>query len=54
MFSIYCKKKFTVEAVEVIDYNDKHTFYPKLEVNEFTVDIDYLNRISGTNLIVKK
>lgn len=49
MFSTYCKDKFTVEGVEVIDLTGSSSIYPKLEFNTFSVKIDYLNRISGTN-----
>ncbi len=49
MFSTYCKERFTVEGVEVIDYNGNSSIYPKLEFNKFKVNIPYLNRISGTN-----
>ena len=43
MFSTYCKDRFTVEGVEVIDYKGNSTIYPKLEFNTFKVDIPYLN-----------
>lgn len=51
MFSTYCKDRFTVEGVEVIDYKGNSKIYPKLEFNTFKVDIPYLNRISGTNTL---
>ena len=48
MFSIYCKEQFTIEGVEVVNLKNT-SVYPVLEENKFKVNIDYLNRISGTN-----
>lgn len=49
MFSCYCKDKFSIELVEIINNNGSE-FYPKLEYNEFIADVNYLSSLSGTNL----
>ena len=51
MFSVYCQDKFTIEPVEVIDYNHNHTVYPKLNSTTFETDIKYLTQLSGTGIL---
>lgn len=48
MFSVYCEKQYTVEQVEVIDYNGNKAFYPDLSFGEFKTKIPYLTEIAGT------
>ena len=48
MFSGYCKKRFTAEAVEVVAPSGKVTLTPNLDPVECRADKDYVNRILGT------
>ncbi|TGZ55489.1 hypothetical protein CRM22_010398 [Opisthorchis felineus] len=48
MFSEYCDPQFTVEPVEVIQYDGSHHLFPRLDYRDEVVSIDYINRILGT------
>ena len=48
MFSVYCKNPFTVEEINVINYETKSSkIYPDLTPRKFKVDINYLKTITG-------
>jgi phenylalanyl-tRNA synthetase beta chain len=53
MFSVYCSEPFTVEEVSVVNSNGEKVIYPNLEVKTFNTDIEYLNRIAGTDLKIE-
>ena len=46
-FSVYCKDKYTVEPVEVIDLTGEKIVYPKLDYVEFVADVDYMRNLVG-------
>jgi phenylalanyl-tRNA synthetase beta chain len=50
MFSVYCKKQFTVEQVNVISATGKTINYPNLTPRNFTTNLKYLNKTAGTDL----
>ena len=48
MFSCYCKNPFTVEEINVINYETKEgKIYPDLTPRKFKVDVNYLKTITG-------
>jgi phenylalanyl-tRNA synthetase beta chain len=48
MFSCYCKNPFTVEEINVINYEtNEGKIYPDLTPRKFKVDINYLKTITG-------
>ena len=48
MFSCYCKNPFTVEEINVINYEtNEGKIYPNLTPRKFKVDINYLKTITG-------
>ena len=48
MLSVYCKNPFTVEEINVINYETKESKkYPNLTPRKFKVDINYLKTIIG-------
>ena len=48
MFSCYCKNPFTVEEINVINYEtNEGNIYPNLTPRKFKVDINYLKTITG-------
>lgn len=51
MFSVYSSTKFTVEPVEVIDYNGNHTIYPNLQDTYFETTSTYLTKLAGTGAL---
>jgi phenylalanyl-tRNA synthetase beta chain len=53
MFSVYCIDKFTVEEVVIVNPNGDKVVYPNLQFKTFNTDIEYLNRIAGTDLKIE-
>lgn len=53
MFSVYCADPFTVEEVLVSNSNGDNVIYPDLQSRTFHTDIEYLNRIAGTDLKIE-
>ena len=48
MFSCYCKNPFTVEEINVINYEtNEGKIYPDLNPRKFKVDVNYLKTITG-------
>ena len=48
MFSCYCKNPFTVEEINVINYEtNEGKIYPDLTPRKFKVDVNYLKTITG-------
>ena len=48
MFSCYCKNPFTVEEINVINYEtNEGKIYPNLTPRKFKVDVNYLKTITG-------
>ena len=48
MFSCYCKNPFTVEEINVINYEtNEGKIYPNLTPRKFKVDVNYLKKITG-------
>ena len=48
MFSCYCKNPFTVEEINVINYEtNEGKIYPDLAPRKFKVDVNYLKTITG-------
>jgi len=53
MFSCYCKNPFTVEEINVINYEtNEGKIYPNLTPRKFKVDINYLKTITGIHDIL--
>lgn len=50
MFSVYCDEPFTVEEVLVSNSTGEKLVYPDLKLKTFETNIDYLNKIAGTDL----
>ncbi|KAJ3030500.1 UNVERIFIED_CONTAM: hypothetical protein HDU68_008788 [Siphonaria sp. JEL0065] len=50
MFSEYCKEKFTVEQVEVVQTDGKSVLYPDLSFREIKTTAPYINKLIGTEL----
>lgn len=50
LFSQYCKKKFTVEPVEVEQTDGTVTEYPELKYRHEKVDVENINKKIGLNL----
>ena len=53
MFSCYCKNPFTVEEINVINYEtNEGKIYPDLTPRKFKVDVNYLKTITGIHDIL--
>eukprot|EP00163_Fabomonas_tropica_P008784 TRINITY_DN1853_c0_g1_i1.p1 TRINITY_DN1853_c0_g1~~TRINITY_DN1853_c0_g1_i1.p1 ORF type:complete len:562 (+),score=209.29 TRINITY_DN1853_c0_g1_i1:288-1973(+) len=50
LFSTYCKEKFTVERVKVVQADGTSIITPDLSSRDVTVDVDYINRGIGINI----
>ncbi|XP_058067628.1 phenylalanine--tRNA ligase beta subunit, cytoplasmic [Magnolia sinica] len=50
MFSVYCRRKFEVEPVEVVYANDKSYIYPDLSVFHMDVPLSYITHSIGVAL----
>ncbi|KAJ3345073.1 hypothetical protein HDU83_004440 [Entophlyctis luteolus] len=50
MFSEYCKEKFTVEPVEVVQTDGTSTLYPDLSLRKFETTETYINKLIGTSI----
>ncbi|KAK6921108.1 tRNA synthetase, B5-domain [Dillenia turbinata] len=50
MFSLYCKRKFEVEPVEVVYSDGKSEVYPDLSVYKMEVPLAYISGYIGTSL----
>ncbi|KAI8619954.1 hypothetical protein BC830DRAFT_1078205, partial [Chytriomyces sp. MP71] len=49
-FSEYCKEKFTVEPVEVVQTDGESVLYPDLSLRTFETDSNYINKLVGIEL----
>lgn len=49
-FAQYCEKAYTVEQVKVVQPNGEHMMYPRLLTQEFTVGLNYTNKLLGLNI----
>jgi phenylalanyl-tRNA synthetase beta chain len=54
MFSIYCQKPFTVEAVEIHNQSKERLITPNINQRVFETNINYLNKLASTNLQVNE
>ncbi|KAJ3084245.1 phenylalanyl-tRNA synthetase [Rhizoclosmatium globosum] len=50
MFSEYCKEKFTVEPVEVVQTDGKSVMYPDLSMRHMETSAPYINKLIGTDI----
>ena len=53
MFSEYCEKPFTVEAVEISQSNGEKLMTPNLNLKTFKTNRTYLNKLASTKLDIK-
>ncbi len=54
MFSIYCQKPFTVEAVEIQNQSNERFITPNINQRVFETNINYLNKLASTKLQVNE
>lgn len=54
MFSVYCKQKFEVEPVEVVNSDGKSNVYPDLSHYHMEVPLSYISGIVGVSLEAEK
>ena len=54
MFSEYCDKPFTVEAVEITNSNNERLITPNVSLKSFKTNKSYLNKLASTKLEINE
>lgn len=54
MFSEYCEKPFTIEAVEIHTQNNEKINTPNISQRTFKTNINYLNKLASTRLNINE